>query len=130
MESVAADVGAKASTALLHEHRREMKLKQLKKEAKAAERRAAQKKRIVKEESQKRLSAKVTIHLYFTTMRNPDNKGDLDQLQGCENNLALRHKHRQGHRVNPRRGAFAHIGVKTMLLWQACWILSGVLLRL
>jgi hypothetical protein len=41
VELAAAGVRAKALTVLLHEHRREMKLKQLKKEAKAIERRAA-----------------------------------------------------------------------------------------
>jgi hypothetical protein len=51
---------------------------------------------------------KVTINSYFMTTRNAENKGDLDQVQGCENNLDLCCRHRGGCRHSDRRGSAAH----------------------
>jgi DNA helicase IV len=93
VEPAVADVEAKATSVLLREHRMQLKARRLKKEAKAAERKVAQKKRVVEEEIRERQWAKVTIQSYFMMTRNPDNRGDLDQFQGCENDPQLRRQH-------------------------------------
>jgi hypothetical protein len=108
MEPEEAAVEAKAASLVLREHRRQLKLRRMKKEAKAAERKATQKKRVVEEETRKRQRTKVTINSYFMTTRNVENKGDLDQVQGCENNPDLRRRHRGGRRHSDRRGSAAH----------------------
>jgi hypothetical protein len=106
------DAESKAASVLLREHRMQFKARRLKKEAKAAERKVAQKKRIVEEEIRKRQRAKVTIQSYFTTTRNPDNRGNLDQLQGCENDPQLRRQHRGRRRQRDRNGIAANGGRK------------------
>jgi hypothetical protein len=83
MEPEEAATKAKAASLVLREHRRQLKLRRMKKEAKAAEQKATQKKRVVEEETRKRQRTKVTINSYFMTTRNVENKGDLDQVQGC-----------------------------------------------
>jgi hypothetical protein len=75
----------KATSVVLREARRKLKIQRLKKAARAAERKALRSKRVLKEESRKRAKEKVTIYSYFQSTRNVDNHGDLDQVQGCSN---------------------------------------------
>jgi hypothetical protein len=70
---------------ILREAKQKLKLQRLKKEAKALERKVQQQASVIEEASWKRQREKNTMHLYFASSRNPDNRSDLRQLQGCAN---------------------------------------------
>jgi hypothetical protein len=99
VDAVAGGEQPKALSVLLREARRKLKIQQLKKAAKAAERKALRSRRVLKEESWKHAKHKVTIRSYFQASRNTDNNADLDQIQGCSNRPDLERKARQRKRV-------------------------------
>jgi hypothetical protein len=73
-EPLQAAQAATAVAAALKEDRKKRKLERLKREAKAAQRKALASKRLVDEESRKRSRAKSTIGSYFVTSRNANNR--------------------------------------------------------
>jgi hypothetical protein len=73
-EPLQATQAATAVAAALKEDRKKRKLERLKREAKAAQRKALASKRLVDEESRKRSRAKSTIGSYFVTSRNANNR--------------------------------------------------------
>jgi hypothetical protein len=73
-EPLQAAQAATAVAAALKEDRKKRNLERLKREAKAAQRKALASKRLVDEESRKRSRTKSTIGSYFVTSRNANNR--------------------------------------------------------
>ena len=89
--STTSDIGFGAAAVATHKKnmadKRKRKLARLQKEAKAAERKALQLKRVLEIEGRKRARAGATMRTYFTSSRNFENRGQLqssDPLQSTD----------------------------------------------